>query len=267
MIMPAAPSSAPANLPAVVPTAVIADDEPLLRAQLRATLATLWPGLQIVGEASHGEEAVAMVARHRPSFVFLDIEMPGMNGLQAAAQVKGLTHVVFVTAFDRYAVAAFDRGAIDYVLKPASEARLAETVARLRERLPAAQGAEQLGAALAQVAAALGKPMPSRLRWIQASIGSQIRLIPVDDVLFFQSDAKYTRVVTREGESLIRKALKDLLDEVDPQQFWQIHRGTVINSRAIAHVLREDDRLTVVVRDHAERLEVSRSHAHLFRSM
>ncbi|MFN9101409.1 MAG: LytR/AlgR family response regulator transcription factor, partial [Betaproteobacteria bacterium] len=200
------------NLPliptaATAATAVIADDEPLLRAQLRATLATLWPGLQIVGEASHGEEAVAMVARHRPSFVFLDIEMPGMNGLQAAAQVKGLTHVVFVTAFDQYAVAAFDRGAIDYVLKPASEARLAETVARLRERLPAAQGAEQLGAALAQVAAALGKPMPSRLRWIQASIGSQIRLIPVDDVLFFQSDAKYTRVVTREGESLIRKAL------------------------------------------------------------
>ncbi len=254
-------------LPLTAATAVIADDEPLLRAQLRATLATRWPGLEIVGEASHGEEAVAMVARHRPSFVFLDIEMPGMNGLQAAAQVKGLTHVVFVTAFDQYAVAAFDRGAIDYVLKPASEARLAETVARLRERLPAAQGAEQLGAALAQVAAALGKPMPSRLRWIQASIGNQIRLVPVDDVLFFQSDAKYTRVVTREGESLIRKALKDLLDEIDPQQFWQIHRGTVINSRAIAHVLREDDRLTVVVRDHAERLEVSRSHAHLFRSM
>ena len=121
--------------------------------------------------------------------------------------------------------------------------------------------------ALAQVAAALGKPMRSRSRWIQAWVGSQIRLIPVDDVLFVQSDAKYTRAVTCEGESLIRKALKDLLDEIDPQQFWQIHRGTVVNSRAIGHLLREDDRLTVVLRDHPERLEVSRRHAHLFRSM
>lgn len=248
------------------PTAVIAEDEPLLRAQLRATLGTLWPELAIVGEAAHGEEAVALVARHRPRFAFLDIEMPGMNGLQVADQIKGVTHVVFITAFNQYAVEAFDRGAIDYVLKPASEARLAETVTRLRERVPA-QSAERLSAALAQVAAALGKSISPRLRWIQASVGSQIRLIPVDDVLFFQSDAKYTRVVTRDGESLIRKALKELIDEVDPHQFWQIHRGTVVNSRAIAHVLREDDRLLVVVRDHAERLEVSRSYTHLFRSM
>jgi len=250
------------------PTAVIAEDEPLLRAQLRSTLATLWPALVIVGEATHGEEAVALVARHRPRFAFLDIEMPGMNGLQVADQIKGVAHVVFITAFNQYAVEAFERGAIDYVLKPASEARLAETVTRLRERERApTQSAEQLGAALAQVAAALGKSMTPRLRWIQASVGSQIRLIPVDDVLFFQSDAKYTRVVTRDGESLIRKALKELIDEIDPQQFWQIHRGTVVNSRAIAHVLREDDRLLVVVRDHAERLEVSRSYTHLFRSM
>jgi DNA-binding LytR/AlgR family response regulator len=250
------------------PTAVIADDEPLLRAQLRATLGTLWPQLAIVGEAGHGEEAVALVAQHQPQFVFLDIEMPGMNGLQAAAQIKGLAHLVFITAYNQYAVDAFERGAIDYVLKPASEARLAETVERLRQRTTqAAPDAAQLGAALAQVAAALGKTVPQRLRWIQASVGSQIRLVPVDEVLFFQSDAKYTRVVTREGESLIRKPLKELIDEVDPGQFWQIHRGTVVNSRAISHAVREDDRLLVVLRDHAERLEVSRSYTHLFRSM
>ena len=255
-----------ATLSPATPTAVIAEDEPLLRAQLRTTLATLWPELVIVGEATHGEEAVALVARHRPRFAFLDIEMPGMNGLQVADQIKGIAHVVFITAFNQYAVEAFERGAIDYVLKPASEARLAETVTRLRERVPA-QSAEQLGAALAQVAAALGKSITPRLRWIQASVGTQIRLISIDDVLFFQSDAKYTRVVTRDGESLIRKALRELIDEIDPQQFWQIHRGTVVNSRAIAHVLREDDRLLVVVRDHEERLEVSRSYTHLFRSM
>jgi DNA-binding LytR/AlgR family response regulator len=242
------------------PTAVIADDEPLLRAQLRATLGTLWPQLAIVGEAGHGEEAVALVAQHQPQFVFLDIEMPGMNGLQAAAQIKGLAHLVFITAYNQYAVDAFERGAIDYVLKPASEARLAETVERLRQRTTqSAPDAAQLGAALAQVAAALGKTVPQRLRWIQASVGSQIRLVPVDEVLFFQSDAKYTRVVTREGESLIRKPLKELIDEVDPGQFWQIHRGTVVNSRVISHAVREDDRLLVVLRDHAERLEVSRS--------
>jgi DNA-binding LytR/AlgR family response regulator len=250
------------------PTAVIADDEPLLRAQLRATLGTLWPQLVIVGEASHGEEAVALVAEHQPQFVFLDIEMPGMNGLQAAAQIKGLAHLVFITAYNEYAVDAFERGAIDYVLKPASEARLAETVERLRARVSqAAPDPERLTTALAQVAAALGKTVPQRLRWIQASVGSQIRLVPVDDVLFFQSDAKYTRVVTRDGESLIRKTLKELIDEVDPEQFWQIHRGTVVNSRVISHAVREDDRLLVVLKDCPERLEVSRSYAHLFRSM
>lgn len=249
-------------------TAVIADDEPLLRAQLRTTLAALWPQLAIVGEAAHGDEAVALVAQHRPRLVFLDIEMPGMNGLQAAAQIKGLAHLVFITAYNQYAVEAFERGAIDYVLKPASEARLAETVTRLRERLhQAAPDAERLSAALAQVAAALGKTAPQKLRWIQASVGSQIRLVPVDHVLFFQSDAKYTRVVTRDGESLIRKPLKELLEELDPAQFWQIHRGTVVNSAVISHALREDDRLLVVLRDHAERLEVSRSYTHLFRSM
>ena len=249
------------------PTAVIAEDEPLLRAQLRTTLATLWPELVIVGEATHGEEAVALVARHRPRFAFLDIEMPGMNGLQVADQIKGVAHVVFITAFNQYAVEAFDRGAIDYVLKPASEARLAETVTRLRERVPA-QSAEQLGAALAQVAAALGKSISPRLRWIQASVGSQIRLIPVDEVLFFISDEKYTRVQTEGFEALIRKPIKELVDELDPEQFWQIHRATIVNARAIAGVTRDfRGRLLVQLKNFPEKLEVSRNYTHLFRQM
>lgn len=252
----------------IAPTAVIADDEPLLRAQLRSTLAALWPELAVVGEAGHGEEAVALVAQHRPQIVFLDIEMPGMNGLTAAAQIKGLAHLVFITAYHQYAVEAFERGALDYVLKPASEHRLAETIARLKQRvLQPLPTPDALAAALAQVAAALGKPAAPRLRWIQASIGTQLRLIPVEQVLFFQSDLKYTRVVTGDSESLIRKPLKELIDELDPEHFWQIHRGTLVNSRAISHAVREDDRLQLVLRGHAERLEVSRSYTHLFRSM
>lgn len=250
------------------PTAIIADDEPLLRAQLAETLAALWPELAIVGMAAHGEEAVQFVARHRPDIVFLDIEMPGMNGLQAAAQIKGLAHVVFVTAYHQYAVEAFERGAIDYVLKPATDARLRETVERLKSRVAtAAPSSEDMARVIAQVAAALGKPNPVRLKWIQASVGSQIRLIPVADVLYFQSDLKYTRVVTREAESLIRKPLKELLDELDPEVFWQVHRATIVNSSAIAHVVREDDKLSLALKQRPDRLEVSRSFAHLFRSM
>jgi len=250
------------------PTAIVADDEPLLRAQLIDTLAALWPELSIVGEAGHGEAAVRLVADKRPQIVFLDIEMPGMNGLQAAAQIKGMAHIVFITAYNKYAVDAFERGAIDYVLKPASEARLAETITRLKQRIERPVPSEHLlTQMLAQVAAALGKPNVNRLKWIQASVGNQIRLVPVTDVLFFQSDLKYTRVVTATGESLIRRALKDLTDELDGDEFWQIHRSTVVNSQAIAHAVREDDRISLVIKGHPERLEVSRTFAHLFKGM
>ena len=250
------------------PTAVVADDEPMLRAQLIESLHALWPELEVVAEAAHGEQAVHEVANRRPDIAFLDIEMPGLNGLQAAAQIKGLAHIVFITAYQQYAVEAFERGAIDYVLKPASETRLRETVERLRSRVgQPLPSSEVMHSVLAQLAAALGKPGAARLRWIQASVGAQIRLIPVDDVLFFQSDLKYTRVVTRDGESLIRKPLKELLDELDPQQFWQVHRGTIVNSTAIAHVVREDDRLSIALKQGDERLEVSRSFNHLFKSM
>jgi DNA-binding LytR/AlgR family response regulator len=250
------------------PTAVVADDEPLLRAQLADSLAVLWPELRVVGEAAHGKEAVRKVASERPDIAFLDIEMPGLNGLQAAAQIKGLAHVVSITAYHQYAVEAFERGAIDYVLKPASEARLRETVERLKGRIGQPPPSDEtMRAVLERVASVLGKADPTRLRWIQASVGTQIRLIPVEDVLFFQSDLKYTRVVTREGESLIRKPLKELVAELDPAQFWQIHRATIVNSSEIGHVVREDDRLTVVLKHRAERLEVSRTFTHLFRSM
>ncbi|HUL67927.1 MAG TPA: LytTR family DNA-binding domain-containing protein [Burkholderiaceae bacterium] len=250
------------------PTAVVADDEPMLRAQLVDSLASLWPELRIVGEAAHGEEAVRAVAGERPDIAFLDIEMPGLNGLQAAAQVKGLAHVVFITAYHQYAVEAFERGAIDYVLKPASEARLRETVERLKQRIgQPLPSDEAMRSILARLASVLGKSDPTRLRWIQASVGTQIRLIPIEDVLFFQSDLKYTRVVTRDGESLIRKTLKELLEELDPATFWQVHRATIVNSAAIAHVVREDDRMTITLRHGSARLDVSRTFAHLFKSM
>lgn len=249
-------------------TAVIADDEPLLRGQLRESLAALWPELQVVGEAGHGEEAVMLIARHQPGIAFLDIEMPGMNGLQAAAQVKGTTHIVFITAYDRYAVEAFDRGAVDYVLKPASEMRLAEAVARLKSRvMQSAPTAFEVAETLARVAAALGKANVNRLRWIQASVGQQLRLIRVEDVVYFESDLKYTRVVTVDGESLIRRTLKELLTELDPQAFWQIRRSTVVNIEAVAYAVRDAERITLVLKRRPERLDVSRSYAHRFRGM
>jgi DNA-binding LytR/AlgR family response regulator len=252
-----------------VTTALIADDEPLLREQLRTALAALWPDLQIVGMAGHGADAVESIAALRPDLAFLDIEMPGMSGLEAAAQVKELVHVVFVTAYPQYAIEAFEHGAIDYVLKPASEARLSETVTRLKRRIAAPLPAPaDLQAALVQLACALGKPAEAtRLKWVHASVGTQVRLIPVEDVIYFQSDLKYTRVVTADGESLIRKPMKELLEELDPERFWQIHRGTLVNRGAILHAVREDERVYVVVRGAPQRLEVSRSFAHRFRAM
>lgn len=227
------------------PTAVIADDEPLLRAGLKAALAQAWPELEILAEAANGAQAVQATREHAPAFVFLDIEMPVMNGLEAAREIRDLAHVVFVTAYDRYAVEAFEQGAVDYVLKPAQGDRLADTVSRLRARLGA-----------------------GRLQWLQASLGSSLKLINVDDVLYFQAGAKYTRVVTREGDALVRKPLRELAAELDAGHFWQVHRGTIVNIRAIASVATDElGRREIALRDRAERLEVSRTFAHLFRQM
>ena len=247
-------------------TAVIADDEPLLRANLRTRLAKLWPELAVVHEMENGRGIEEVIAAHEPDLFFLDIHMPGVNGLEAARAVAGRAHVVFVTAFDQYAVEAFERGAIDYVLKPFNEERLGVTVERLRERLEMKPAS--VDALVEQLAGRLGARPAEHLRWIKASVGSNVRLIPVEEVLFFQSDEKYTRVVTCDSEALIRKPIKELLDELDPAKFWQIHRATIVNVDHIASVRRGlKDQAEIALRDNRETLVVSRAFTHLFKQM
>ena len=251
--------------------AVIADDERLMREQLRSRLQELWPELEIVAEAKNGAEAVEMVSKHRPEVVFLDIRMPAKTGIEAAREIAALPgrvpEIVFVTAYDEYAIDAFKQGVIDYVLKPAERERLALTVERLKARLAApSPSPDALQQALARLAEKL-EPQ-ARLKWIQASIGAEIRMIPVDEVLFFVSDEKYTRVQTASQEALIRKPIKELIAELDPGQFWQIHRSTLINTQAIAGVSRDErGRQLVAIKGRPEKLEVSRSYAHLFKGM
>ncbi|WP_295642331.1 LytTR family DNA-binding domain-containing protein [uncultured Methylibium sp.] len=272
------------------PRAVVADDERLMREQLRARLAEVWPELQVVAEAKNGVEAVEAVARLRPDLVFLDIRMPGMTGIEAAREISRLEpaddapacEIVFITAYDQYAVEAFEQGVVDYVLKPAERERLQVTVQRLKARLALRSQADDdrpapaqdLHALLARLASQLQQgggdaaAVPGRLRWIQATVGQQIQMIPVDEVLFFISDEKYTRVQTAQIEALIRKPIKELIDELDPDQFWQIHRSTLVNAKAIAGISRDlRGRQLVAVRGHAEKLEVSRSYTHLFKGM
>ena len=247
--------------------AVIADDEPLLRAQLRSRLERLWPELQVVHEMATGRDVDQVLDAHAPDLFFLDIHMPGVNGLEAARRIGARAHIVFVTAFDQYAVEAFERGAIDYVLKPFNEERLATTVARLRERIGAVP--PSLDSLVEQLAERLGGGRQAEhLRWIKASVGSQVRLIPVEEVLFFQSDEKYTRVVTCDGEALIRKPIRELLDELDPARFWQIHRATIVNVDHIAGVRRGlKDQAELSVKGHSQTLTVSRAFTHLFKQM
>lgn len=254
---------------------VIADDERLMREQLRARLSEVWPELEIVAEAKNGREAVDAVAMHKPDLVFLDIRMPAMTGVEAAREIGDACHVVFITAYSEYAVEAFEQGAVDYVLKPAENERLAMTVARLKERLGSKPA--DLGVLLERLAARLDLPaaLPpdadgrkNRLQWIQASMGQQIRMIPISDVLFFTSDEKYTRVQTEGYEALIRKPIKELVEELDPEQFWQIHRATIVNVKAIAGITRDlRGRQLVQLKNCAEKLEVSRNYAHLFKQM
>ncbi len=266
------------------PRAVLADDERLMREQLRARLAEAWPELELVAEAKNGTEAVALVAEHRPDIVFLDIRMPGLTGVEAAKQIAQmemaddelLPEIVFITAYDQYAVEAFEQGVADYVLKPAERERLAVTVERIKKRLARRHGDDDTapaGAPLQQLLQQLSATMnpggaPQRLQWIQASVGSAIQMIPVEDVLFFISDEKYTRVQTASLEALIRKPIKELIDELDSQQFWQIHRSTLVNVKAIAGVTRDfRGRQIVSVKGHKEQLEVSRSYLGLFKGM
>ena len=253
-----------------MPTAIIADDERLMREQLRTRLAEVWPDLQILAEAKNGEEAVAAVYDHRPDLAFLDIRMPGMTGIEAARHIADACHVVFITAYNEYAVDAFEHGAVDYVLKPAEAERLAITVARLKQRLGSKPSdlTELLAKLSAKLESSGGISQRSYLRWIQASVGQQLRLIPTAEILFFTSDEKYTRVQTESFEALIRKPIKELIDELDPEQFWQIHRGTIVNAKAIAGVTRDfRGRQLVLIKGHNEKLEVSRNYTHLFKQM
>jgi DNA-binding LytR/AlgR family response regulator len=251
------------------PTAVIAEDEATLRGQLVEQLGQLWPELAIVGEAADGVQALRLLDEHQPDVMFLDIQMPGATGLEVARQASGRCHVVFVTAYDQHAVAAFDQGAVDYVLKPVSAARLFTAVSRLKQRLgtpPMRLDATLHG--LAGTGAAVPAAPRQYLRWINASVGQNVKLITVDEVSYFQADNKYTRVVTGEGEALIRKPLKELVDELDPNQFWQIHRSTLVNAASIAGVTRDfRGRMLVKLKSRPETLLVSDSYTHRFRQM
>jgi DNA-binding LytR/AlgR family response regulator len=252
-----------------MPTAIIADDERMMRDQLRSRLEQVWPELEILAEAKNGEEAIQLVENHQPDLVFLDIRMPVKTGLEAAKEIGNKAHIVFITAYDQYAIEAFDQGAVDYVLKPADVERLGRTVDRLKARLNQTSGPNDMSAMLSQLAKQMGiAAKPSYLQWIQASIGQELRLIPVEEILFFQSDEKYTRVQTASYEALIRKPVRDLCEELDPALFWQIHRSTLVNAKAIAGVVRDmRGRHLVQVKGLTEKLEVSRSFVHLFKQM
>jgi DNA-binding LytR/AlgR family response regulator len=257
-------------------TALIIDDERLMRDQLRARLTAAWPELEILGEAANGIDAIAAIDEHEPDFIFLDIRMPGMTGLEVAARVAGRVHIVFVTAYDQHAVEAFERGAIDYLLKPVEEGRLAITIERIKQRLqggaetkPAGDAAQSdLAELIDQLSHKLQLPGSKQLRWIKAAIGANLRLIPIEEIVYFQADDKYTRVFTAQSEALIRKPIKELIEELDAEKFWQIHRATIVNAGEIAGAARDyRDRLLVSLKNRPEKLEVSRSYTHLFRQM
>ncbi|MCQ4166054.1 LytR/AlgR family response regulator transcription factor [Tahibacter harae] len=258
------------------PTALIADDEPLLRKALGRLLAAAWPELEIVAQARNGREAVEQFERLRPDICFLDVHMPGLSGVEAAQHIGRRAHLVFVTAYDQYALQAFEHGALDYLMKPVETARLADTVARLQERLravapPLADTEALLEALAAQLQKKAAAPAP--LRWIRASVGQSLRLIAVEDIAFLRSDEKYTLIAWqgeggKPGEALIRTPLKELLTQLDPAQFAQVHRSVVVNLRAISHVVRGDNETADIhLRGRGEVLPVSRSYLHLFRQM
>ena len=259
------------------PTALIADDEPLLRQSLRRQLETVWPELNVVAEARNGRDAVKIFDDRQPDVCFLDVHMPGLSGVDAATHIGRRAHVVFVTAYDHYAVQAFAQGALDYLLKPVEEARLAETVSRLRERLRAARPAinteqllQQLSEQLAEVEHNVRQG--KTLRWIHVHSGRTMRLIAVEDVDYFRSDAKYTIIAWRDGgkpvEAVVRASLKELQEQLDKDQFAQVHRSIIVNVRAISHVKCHDNNTGEIhLRGRSEVLPVSRSYRHLFRRM
>jgi DNA-binding LytR/AlgR family response regulator len=255
-------------------TAIVADDEPLLREALVRMLGSAWPALEVVAQARNGREAIEMFEAHQPNVCFLDVQMPGKTGVEAAQHIGRRAHVVFVTAYDQYAVQAFAQGALDYLVKPVEAARLAETVLRLQERLNASQPALNTEALLQQLAIAFRSPTtPQTLRWVRASVGTTVRLIDVQDIDFLRSDEKYTVVAWRDDsgspqEAVIRSALKDLIPQLDASQFAQVHRSVVVNLKAISHVTRgENETADIHLKGREGTLPVSRTYLHLFRQM
>ena len=249
-------------------TAIIADDEQHLANYLHDRLTALWPELNIVGIAKNGLEAIRLVDDESPAIVFLDIRMPGLTGLEVASRLDAKTHVVFVTAYDQYAVDAFDRQAADYLLKPVSDDRLTRTIVRLKAKLAHAELPVGVADILKRLATGLPIAKSANLRWIRASLGETVRQIPVDDVLYFQAQDKYVSVYTREGESLIRTPLSELQAQLDPDEFWQIHRSTIVNVKRIAATTRDVmGKTMVMLRDSKTELQVSRAYAHLFKQM
>jgi DNA-binding LytR/AlgR family response regulator len=277
---------------AVVPTALIADDEPLLRDSLERALRSAWPELRVLAQARNGREALELFEQHRPDIVFLDVHMPGLNGIEAARQLARRTQIVFVTAYEEYAVQAFEQGALDYLVKPVEQTRLADTVARLKARLAERGGTSDKSAASTQVleaviaqllqrlgqaaapvnnmlaSAAVPAAPRAHLQWIRASVGATLKLIPVEEITYLRSDEKYTLVVWSEGEALIRTPIRELMEQLDPQRFVQVHRSVVVNLRAISHVTRgPNETADVHLKARSEVLPVSRSYLHLFRQM
>lgn len=243
---------------------LIAEDEPLMRERLLGQLNNLWPQAEIVMVAENGNDAWDGFLEHEPNLVLLDIRMPGLSGIEVARRIGKAAHIIFITAYDQYAIEAFDAGAIDYVLKPVQEERLQKALDRVQEKLQATP--PDLQAILKSLQAVTSTAKSEKMKWIKASVGKQIKLIDVDDVLFFQSDTKYTRVVLAEYEALLRTPLKDLLDGLDSDKFWQVHRSTVVNAKAIAAAERVDaERMQLLIKGHNEKLLVSRNFTYLFR--
>lgn len=248
-----------------MPTAILADDEELPRSELRRLLAETWPELRILAECEHGTDALEAILTLAPDVAFLDIRMPGLSGLEVAKVSAGRCRVVFVSAFDEHAFDAFEAGAIDYLRKPVAPARLTTTCARLRER--AGQPPPDLGALMTALERRLNSAAP-RIRWISASVGDTIRIIPIDEVLYFQSIDKYTRVVTATDDALVRTPLKELVDGLDPEQFWQIHRNAVVRAAAIARVKRDElGKIAIALRERPELLKASQAYAWRFKPM
>lgn len=256
------------------PTALIAEDEPLLRDALQRMLAQAWPELEVIAQARNGREAIEQFEAKRPDVCFLDVHMPGLTGIEAASHIGRRAHLVFVTAYDQYAVQAFSQGVLDYLVKPVEPARLADTVSRLQERLRASQPALNTETLLQELAARLQPPTsPAPLRWVRASVGQTVRLIPVEDIDFLRSEEKYTLVAWRDDagqprDAVIRTPLKELAAQLDSSQFAQVHRSVVVNLKAISHVTRgPNETADVHMKGRAEVLPVSRSYLHLFRQM